>query len=257
MKALRNLAARVFPPLLFAVALLAIWQIVADMRWVSPVFLPSASRAFGELAARFESGDIWTPLLSTTRRMIVGWFLASLAGVALGAAIGLARSVRDYVEPMLEFLRPLPASAMIPVAILFFGLSENMAAFVIAFGSIWPVLMSSIYGFSHVRERLQEVSALLGLTRFEFLRKIALPSALPDILSGLRTGLAVSLILAVVTEMQASLPGLGHDVFLAQRSFRSAELFAGLIMLGLIGVLINHGLQLVEAHLLRWRPQRD
>ena len=97
---------------------------------------------------------------------------------------------------------------------------------------------------------------MLGLTRLEFLRKIAIPSAMPDILAGMRTGLAVSLILAVVTEMQASLPGLGHDVFLAQRSFRSAELFAGLIMLGLLGVVINHGLQLAERRILRWRPQR-
>ena len=253
MKFLRNIA----PPVLFAAGLIAIWQLVAEFRLVSPVFLPSASRAFGELWSRFADGSIWTPFFSTTQRMIVGWFLASLAGIALGAGIGLTRWIKELIEPTLEFLRPLPASAMIPVAILFFGLSENMAAFVIAFGSIWPVLMSSIYGFSNVRVRLQEVSAMLGLTRLEFLRKIAIPSALPDILAGMRTGLAVSLILAVVTEMQASLPGLGHDVFLAQRSFRSAELFAGLIMLGVIGVIINHGLQLAEGRLLRWRPQRD
>jgi len=146
---------------------------------------------------------------------------------------------------------------MIPVAILFFGLSENMAVSVIAFGSIWPVLMSSIYGFGAVRVRLQEVSALLGLGRVEFLTKIAIPSAMPDILAGMRSGLAVSLILAVVTEMQASLPGLGRDIFLAQRSFRSGELYAGLVMLGLLGVLINHGLQIAENRLLRWRPQRS
>jgi ABC-type nitrate/sulfonate/bicarbonate transport system permease component len=117
--------------------------------------------------------------------------------------------------------------------------------------------MSSIYGFGAVRLRLQEVSALLGLNRVEFLSKIAIPSAMPDILAGMRSGLAVSLILAVVTEMQASLPGLGRDIFLAQRSFRSGELYAGLVMLGLLGVLINHGLQIAENRLLRWRPQRS
>ena len=244
------------PPLLFAAGLIAIWQLVAEFRLVSPVFLPAPSRAFGELWIRAEDGSLWPPLLATTRRMLLGWFLASLAGVALGAAIGLTPLARQLLEPTLEFLRPLPASAMIPVAILFFGLSEQMAAFVIAFGSIWPVLMSSIYGFGAVRVRLQEVAAMLDLTRLEFLWKIAIPSAMPDILAGMRTGLAVSLILAVVTEMQASLPGLGHDVFLAQRSFRSAELFAGLIMLGLLGVVINHGLQLAERRILRWRPQR-
>ena len=232
MKRLLNL----LPPLAFAGALLLIWHVATDMRLVSPVFLPTPSRAFGDLAARFADGTIWEPL---------------------GAAIGLTPLARDLLEPTLEFLRPLPASAMIPVAILFFGLSENMAVSVIAFGSIWPVLMSSIYGFGAVRVRLQEVSALLGLSRVEFLRKIAIPSAMPDILAGMRSGLAVSLILAVVTEMQASLPGLGRDIFLAQRSFRSGELYAGLVMLGLLGVLINHGLQIAENRLLRWRPQRS
>lgn len=251
-KLLRNAG----PALLFAAGLIAIWHFVTDFRLVSPVFLPSPERAFGELWIRAQDGTLWPPLLATTQRMIVGWFLASLAGIALGAVIGLSRPARELLEPTLEFLRPLPASAMIPVAILFFGLSERMAAFVIAFGSIWPVLMSSIYGFSNVRVRLQEVSAMLGLSRMEFLQKIAIPSAMPDILAGMRSGLAVSLILAVVTEMQASLPGLGHDVFLAQRSFRSAELFAGLIMLGVLGVIINHGLEIAERRILRWRPQR-
>lgn len=246
----------VLPPLLFASALLAIWYIATELRVVSPVFLPPPDRAFSELAARFADGTIWEPIGSTVVRMTLGWFLASLVGVAIGAAIGLTPLARELLEPMLEFLRPLPASAMIPVAILFFGLSEQMAVSVIAFGSIWPVLMSSMFGFSHVRLRLQEVSALLGLNRIEFLLKIAIPSALPDILAGMRSGLAVSLILAVVTEMQASLPGLGRDIFLAQRSFRSTELYAGLIMLGILGVFINHGLQIAERHLLRWRPER-
>ena len=245
------------PPLLFAAGLLAIWYVVAEFRLVSPVFLPPPGRAFGELATRFADGTIWEPIGSTVFRMIFGWLLASLVGIAIGAAIGLSPLARDLLEPTLEFLRPLPASAMIPVAILFFGLSEQMAISVIAFGSIWPVLMSSIFGFSNVRVRLQEVSELLGLSRVEFLQKIAIPSAMPDILAGMRSGLAVSLILAVVTEMQASLPGLGRDIFLAQRSFRSGELYAGLIMLCLLGVLINHGLQIAERHLLRWRPQRS
>lgn len=245
------------PPLLFAAGLVAIWYVVTDMRLVSPVFLPTPARTFDEIASRFADGSIWTPILATVQRMALGWLFASLAGIAIGAAIGLTPLARDLLEPTLEFVRPLPASAMIPVAILFLGLSEQMAIFVIAFGSIWPVLMSSIFGFGAVRTRLREVSALLGLTKWEFLVKIAAPSAMPDILAGMRSGLAISLILAVVTEMQASLPGLGRDIFLAQRSFRSAELYAGLVMLGLIGVLINHGLEIAERRLLRWRPRRD
>ena len=190
---------------------------------------------------------------ATSLRMLFGWAFASLLGVVVGAAIGSSAMARDYLEPTLEFLRPLPASAVIPVAILFLGLSNEMSISVIAFGAIWPVLLSSVYGFGSLQVRLREVAAALGLNRIEFLRKIAFPAALPDILSGVRVSLAICLILAVVTEMQASLPGLGRDIFLAQRNFRSADLYAGLIMLGAIGFIVNYALLMVEQRLLRWR----
>jgi ABC-type nitrate/sulfonate/bicarbonate transport system permease component len=245
------------PAVAFAIGLLLVWQLLAELRVISPVFFPAPSRAFEVLASRFADGSIWPSIEATSLRMLFGWVFASLLGIAIGAAIGSSAMARDFLEPTLEFLRPLPASAIIPVAILFLGLSNEMSISVIAFGAIWPVLLSSIYGFGSLQVRLREVSAALGFSRIEFLRKIAFPAALPDILSGVRVSLAICLILAVVTEMQASLPGLGRDIFLAQRNFRSADLYAGLIMLGAIGFIVNYALLMVEQRLLRWRhPHR-
>jgi ABC-type nitrate/sulfonate/bicarbonate transport system permease component len=239
--------------LLFAIGLLAVWQVMSDLRVISPVFFPPPTKALSELASRLADGTASSSIQSTCLRMLLGWICASLLGIVLGAAIGSSRVARDYLEPTLEFVRPLPASAIIPVAILFFGLTNQMSIAVIAFGAVWPVLLSSVYGFSSIQGRLQEVSAVLGLSRTEFLRKIAIPSAMPDILSGVRVSLAISLILAVVTEMQASLPGIGRDIFMAQRSFRSADLYAGLILLGMIGFTINFALVAFEKRALRWR----
>jgi len=146
---------------------------------------------------------------------------------------------------------------MIPVAVLFLGLSNTMSLAVIAFGSIWPVLLATVHGFSSVQPELRQVSDVLGFSRREFLQKIALPSAFPDIIAGLRVSLAISLILAVVTEMQASLPGLGWDIFYAQRVYRSADLYAGLILLGVMGFAANHALMLFEHRILRWRNLND
>lgn len=229
------------------------WQALSDFGAVSPIFLPPPSRAIAELTTRIADGSALPTIRSTCLRMLFGWFFASLLGIVLGAAIGFSRTARDYLEPTLEFVRPLPASAIIPVAILFLGLTNEMSIAVIAFGAIWPVLLSSIYGFSSIRTRLQEVSAVLGLSRMDYLRKIAIPSATPDILSGVRVSLAISLILAIVTEMQASLPGIGRDIFMAQRNFRSAELYAGLILLGIIGFAVNYALLTFEKRVLRWR----
>jgi len=237
----------------FALALILGWQLLAELKLISPIFFPSPSRALSVLAARVVDGSIWVPFVATGLRMLFGWALASLAGIAIGAAIGSSRLARDLLEPTLDFMRPLPASAMIPVAVLFLGLSNAMSLSVIAFGAIWPVLLATVHGFSSVQAELRQVSDVLGFSRFEFLKKIALPSAFPDIIAGLRVSLAISLILAVVTEMQASLPGLGWDIFFAQRMYRSADLYAGLVLLGAMGFTANHALLLFERRVLRWR----
>jgi ABC-type nitrate/sulfonate/bicarbonate transport system permease component len=238
---------------LFAAALLLLWQLLADRQFISPVFFPSPSRTLAELYRQVVQGDLWRPLEATAYRMFYGWALASLAGVALGAAIGFSRTARDYLEPLLEFMRPLPASAVIPAAVLFFGFSNTMTVAVIAFGAVWPVLLGSLHGFVSIEPQLADVSAALRLSRLQSFVKIAVPNALPDILAGARVSLAISLILAVVTEMQASQTGLGQNILLAQRSFRSPELYAGVVTLGIMGFAINHGIVLLERRLLRWR----
>ncbi|MGA8154734.1 MAG: ABC transporter permease [Rhodoplanes sp.] len=243
-----NLAA-----LAFAASLLVAWQLLADARLISPIFFPSPLRAFEVLHHRMADGSLWISLGNTALRMTLGWLLAAVVGIALGAAIGSSRLARDLLAPMLEFVRPLPASAIIPVAILFLGLSNAMSLTVVAFGAIWPVLLASVHGFSSVSSELNDVSRVLGFNRRQLLFKIAFPSALPDIVAGLRVSLALALILAVVTEMQSSLPGLGWDIFFAQRSYRSADLYAGLIMLALLGFAANHFILLLERHALRWK----
>jgi sulfonate transport system permease protein len=239
--------------LAFALALVLSWQVLAETRLISPIFFPAPSRALRVLIARVADGSIWLSLAATVLRMIFGWLLACLAGIALGAAIASSRLARDLIEPTLEFLRPLPASAIIPVAILFLGLSNAMALAVIAFGAIWPVLLASVHGFSAVPEELRNVAKVLGFGRAKYLRIVALPAAAPDILSGVRVSLAIALILAVVTEMQASLAGLGWEIFYAQRVYRSADLYAGLIVLGAVGFAANQLLWRLERAALPWR----
>lgn len=237
----------------FASFLLAIWQLMAVFEVISPLFFPSPSRTLGELWSQIASGQIWTPFFSTVLRMFYGWVVASLLGVGLGALIAGSLLSKRLFAPILEFLRPMPASAIIPVAILAFGLSNTMSTAVIAFGSIWPVLLAAVQGFSSVEPRLLELADAMRMTAWDRFRKVSLPSAMPDILAGARVGLAIALILAVVTEMQASLPGLGQSILMAQRSYRTPELYAGVVMLGVIGFGASMLLQWIERRILRWR----
>lgn len=234
-------------------ALIALWAEVAALKLLPPLFLPTPARAWTALVNGLTRGDLADKLEGTLAHMAAGWLAASLAGVALGASIGTSARARAYVGPTLEFLRPLPASAVIPVAIAMFGLTPTMAIGVIAFGSIWPMLLATVHGFAHVEPRLMEVARALRMSRLSATIKIALPSALPDILAGLRLGLTVALILSVVCEMIAGLDGLGAWELVAARAYRSADIFAGVILLGLIGLSANAALSLVEARALRWR----
>jgi len=236
-----------------ALALIGLWQLGADAGLISPVFFPGPDRSFGTLWEQLHEPDFWHAFAETLRRMALGFVSAALIGIAAGALIGLSRNLREYVEPTLELIRPLPASAVIPVFVLLIGLNERMIISVIAFASLWPVLLGTVHGFKTVEPRLIEVSRLLHLSPLALILKIALPSAMPDIFAGLRLALTISLILAVVTEMLSGMPGLGHNIIMAARSFRSADLYAGIIVLGAIGYLTNIALERLERHVLRWR----
>lgn len=238
---------------LAACAIVLLWEGVAGWRLVSPVFLPTPLATLASLRDGFVSGELWPLISGTVERMLLGWVVASLAGVAIGALIGVSPAARAWLQPMLEFIRPIPASSVMPIAIAIFGLSPGMVLAVVAFGSVWPVLLATVHGFSAIEPRLDEVSRVLRLSRPAFIWKMGLPNALPDIFAGLRLSLTVSLILAVVGEMLSSQHGLGLAILLAARSYRSADLFASVALLGAIGYASNAMLQALERRVLAWR----
>jgi ABC-type nitrate/sulfonate/bicarbonate transport system permease component len=240
--------------LAFAAGLVGLWQLAADHGLISRVFFPAPSRAFDVLGEWAASGELWRPLAGTVWRTLAGWLGATALGVVLGAAIASSALTRDLFEPTVEFLRPLPSSAMIPPAILLLGLTDGMVVAVVIFGSIWPILLGAIHGFRSVEPRLVELARTLRLGRWRRLSSIALPNALPEIFAGMRVSLAIALIITVVAEMLSSRPGLGQMILFAARGFRSAEIFAGVFLLGAIGYLGNLALERAEAYFLRWRP---
>jgi ABC-type nitrate/sulfonate/bicarbonate transport system permease component len=238
----------------FLAAVVLGWKLVADWRWVNPMFLPSPGSAFVTLLGWTASGELWDPLGRTVWRMFAGWIAASACGVLAGAAIASSRLARDVFEPLAEFLRPLPASAVLPPAILLLGLTDRMIVSVIAFGAVWPILLGAIHGFKALDPRLVEVARMLRLPTWQRVLKFQLPNAAPEIFAGMRVSLALALILTVVAEMISSQPGIGHLILVAARAFRPADIFAGIFVLGALGFVTNSAMQRIEAHLLRWRP---
>ncbi|MBD8688356.1 MULTISPECIES: ABC transporter permease [unclassified Rhizobium] len=237
--------------------LIGIWKLVTDANLITPVFLPSPSDTFASLWAGFFDEDIRHKFFATVMRMFYGWVLASIAGIAIGALVGSSKVAQSYLGPSLEALRPLPASAIIPVAMALFGLSDLMVLSVVAFCALWPMLLSTIHGFRMVEPRLFEVARVFRMSRTEFAFKIALPSAMPDILSGARISLTASLGMAVAGEMLVGVDGIGQFMLAAGRSYRSADMFAGLVMLSMIGMGSALLLGFAERKILRWRSSQQ
>lgn len=237
--------------------LIAGWQFIADARFISPAFFPGPDRTWDALIRAASSGALGPRIMATVWRMLAGWLLASMIGIAVGACIGSSRRLHQLLGPTLEFLRPLPASATIPIFIVLMGLSEAMILSVIAFGAVWPMLLATVHGFEAVEPQLYEVAKILQLSRRDIVFKIGLPSAAPDIISGLRLSLTVALILTVVCEMLVGVDGLGSWTLVSARAFRSPDLYAGVVLLGIIGYVGAAALSLLAGRILVWKnPSR-
>lgn len=236
-----------------ALGLVLLWALIARAQWVSPVFLPSPGQTLAALVEGLRQGDLAARTGATLERMLYGWLIASAVGVAAGALVGLSARARTWLLPGLELLRPLPATALLPVGIALLGLTPGMLLAVIGFGAAWPVLLATAQGVASIDPRLHEVARLLRIGRSAFLTRFVLPHALPDILAGMRLSLTASLIVGVVGEMLTAQEGLGTTVLEAARSFRSADLYAGVVILGVVGTLGNALLQWAERRLLPWQ----
>jgi sulfonate transport system permease protein len=232
----------------------ALWHAVTSGGLVSKAFLASPQATFDALVRGFRTGDFDGQFAATVLRMLKGWLLASIVAVVIGSVIGISETARAYLRPILAFARSLPASAVIPVAISLAGLTPAMVLGVIVFGSMWPTLIATVQGFATVEPRLKDVAQMLHLSRAAFVWKIGLPNAVPDIVAGMRLSLTVSLILSVVGEMLSGQEGLGTAILLAARAFRAPELYAGIVLLGVIGLISSYGLLLAERRIVKWRP---
>src|SRR4051794_13633814 len=224
---------------LFAATMLWLWQLFVDRRIFSPVFVASPSSIVDALVSSVSGGALWESFGATLARLLFGWLLGALLGLSLGTAAGHAPYLMVYLRPMLAFFRRLPAAVIIPPALLLVGPSESMAVMVIAFGVMWPVLLATSDGFMSVEPQLHEVAASLELGWRDEFQKLALPAAAPDILAGIRISLVLALILTLVVEMQSGQVGMGNFLLLAQRSFRAPDLYAGIVVLGILGFALD------------------
>jgi ABC-type nitrate/sulfonate/bicarbonate transport system permease component len=244
---------RRWPGFLLIALVLALWELASAAQWIDPVSMPRVSVIVSSWIKSIEGGPLLQALLPTLGRIFSGFALAALVAVPLGLLMGSIPFVYRLLEPITEFIRPIPSSAYIPVAILFLGIGNEMKVFVIFLACLFPILLNTYGGVRGIDPVLIDTGRTFGVSRIKALWQIVLPAAMPSIMTGMRISLGIALIVSVVAEMIAGNSGIGYFILDMQRVFRVPEMFAGIFTLGILGFAINFIFLKIEGRLLHWR----
>ncbi len=267
-------AAGVFRSLIVPVVLLAAWEGISRAGWVTPLILPSPTQvavrwwayltplepydpAAGAWAAWALSGELPQDALTSLMRIAGGFAIGAGLALPLGLVMGARPLAYQLLNPVLQLLRPIPPIAYIPLAILWFGLGNPPAFFLISLGAFFPVLMNTIAGVRSVDAIYLRAARNLGAGDWTLFRRVMVPAAMPYILTGVRVGIGVAFIVVIVAEMIAVNSGLGYRILEAREYFWSDKVIAGMITIGLCGLGIDLGMSRLNGWLLRWHRGVD
>jgi ABC-type nitrate/sulfonate/bicarbonate transport system permease component len=236
----------------FIAALLVLWEIAAASGIMPAMSFPRMSAILATWWSLVLSGELLGELLPSLWRMFAGYFVGVALGIVLGALMGYVRFFYNLLEPITEVLRPIPSPAYLPIVILFLGIDDEMKIFMIAFASLFPVLLNTYSGVRSVDPVQLQTARTFGVTGRKLLWQIVLPAASPYIFTGMRVSLALALIVMVISEMVAASSGIGYFILSAQRGFKIREMFAGVLTLAALGYILNRVFLAIEGRVLAW-----
>jgi len=251
--------ARLAEGAVFAVSIaaaLALWELISRTGVISQKDLPSMSTSFRELWSLMQTGAFWSAFGETVRGWALGLGVATVLAVPIGILLGSSDFAASAFRVPIEFLRPIPSAALIPLLFLSLGTNLKSEVFLAAFGAFWPLLVQTMYGVRDVDPVALDTARSFGLGRLARLYRIKLPSAVPYIATGVRISSTVALILAFTAELFMGTPGLGQKVNYAQAFGLDDQLYAYALATGFLGVAIHLVSTALERRGLRWHPSQ-
>jgi len=221
---------------------------------VNPDFLPPVTEMYASLFGLLGEADFWESLWLTVRGWAIGLAAAMALGIVVGFVIGSIPFLRAFTNSTIEFLRPIPSVALIPLVVLLFGTQPQSAFLLVLYAAFWQVLVQVLYGVADVDPVARDTARSYRFGPLRVARSVIYPTALPYIMTAFRLAAAVALILEITAELVIGVPGLGRDIGIAQSSGNVPETYALVIVVGLIGVGVNMFARLVERKALWWHP---
>jgi ABC-type nitrate/sulfonate/bicarbonate transport system permease component len=235
------------------VALLAAWSIGSGTKLADPLFLPAPWAVAKSLFSGLSQGAFLRDWLATVARSLSGFALASVVGVPLGLLVGRIPALCRATQPTIDFFRSVPATALFPLFLFFFGLGDTAKIAIVIYACSLIVLVNTAYGARQVKVTRILSAKVMGAGQYDIFWKIVIPESAPGIFAGLRVALSLSFVLIVVTEMFiGTTVGLGYQIMNAQMVYRIPEMYAGIILAGFTGYIANVSLLSVEHRLLHW-----
>ena len=235
---------------------LALWEVAVRSGALSDTSFPPMTETVAELGRQLGTGAFWTALLNTLEGWALGLGLAILLAVPAGILVGSSRLAYRALRAPIEFLRPIPSVALIPLAVLVYGTGLESKVFLAVFASFWPLFVQTLYGVQDVDPVVTDTARSFGLGRFERIWRIRLPAAVPYIATGVRISSAVALILAVTAELVIGSAGLGRSISVAQSGGAIDVMYALIIATGILGWLLNILATRGERRVLHWHPSQ-
>lgn len=252
--ALHKALHKALAPWALPVALLLAWEVTARVGWLSSRVLPeplAVAQAFWTLAV---SGELWTHLKTSLWRAASGFAIGASAGLALGLLTGTWRHAETLLDTTLQMVRNIPALALIPLVILWFGIDETAKLFLLAVGVFFPVYLNTFHGIRSTDPGLVEMARSYGLRGWPLYREVILPAALPSILIGVRFSLGLVWVLLIVAETISAQAGIGYMTMNAREFLQTDVVLVGILLYAVLGKLADIVARGLEKYYLSWNP---
>ncbi|TDB98527.1 ABC transporter permease [Actinomadura sp. 7K534] len=244
------------------VLLLIAWE-AASRLYQSPYF-PTFSESAGafftnwfttDASRGFVTEQFTTDLGNSMARAGQGWLISVVVGLCAGIALGVSARAAAVFNPLIRFGMSIPATALLPLAVVVFGVTDEMNVSLIVVGTVFPILINTMDGVQGIDRTVIMTARSMRMGKVRYFFTVLLPGASPQIISGLRVSLGIGLILMVVSELFAATNGIGYYIVLASRQFRYVDMWSGVLLIAVIGLLLNVAFALVEARVLRWHRE--
>ncbi|MBT3406157.1 ABC transporter permease [Candidatus Woesearchaeota archaeon] len=239
--------------LLTPLLIILIWQFSSSLELVNALFLPGPWTVFSELVGLCLSAEILPDVGATFVRVFVSFFLAIIIGTPIGMMMGYFKKVYYSLEFVVDFFRSIPATALFPLFLLFFGIGDAAKIAIAVWGSTLIIVVNSMYGVKHANKLRLRAARAYKAKGFKLFRHVILPESLPEIVTGYRLGVSLCLIIVIVVEMFIGTNvGLGHRILDAQLVYKIPEMYSAIILTGVLGYAINKLFMLLEKKVLHY-----